>query len=116
MGCRGSRPLGYDLVGVVRADISDECVASLFRVETIGKRGETFLRNVGSKILQRPPNPRRRYYLKWAWLLECESLGILPFFALVIYLSRPYRLRCYVTNRKVAGSRPDEVNDFYQFF
>jgi hypothetical protein len=22
---------------------------------------------------------------------------------------------CYVTNRKVAGSRPDEVNDFYQF-
>jgi hypothetical protein len=27
---------------------------------------------------------------------------------------RDFRLRRYVTNRKVAGSRPDEVNDFYQ--
>jgi hypothetical protein len=26
-----------------------------------------------------------------------------------------YWLRRYVTKRKVAGSRPDEVNDFYQF-
>jgi hypothetical protein len=26
-----------------------------------------------------------------------------------------YWLRLYVTDRKVAGSRPGEVNDFYQF-
>jgi hypothetical protein len=26
-----------------------------------------------------------------------------------------YWLRRYVTNQRVAGSRPNEVNDFYQF-
>jgi hypothetical protein len=31
------------------------------------------------------------------------------------YLTKPYAYQRYVTNRKVAGSRPDEVKDFYQF-
>jgi hypothetical protein len=38
---------------------------------------------------------------------------------IVCYLSYPHAvvqyLRRYATSRKVAGSRPDEVNEFFQF-
>jgi hypothetical protein len=38
----------------------------------------------------------------------------LLFMVEIFCVATPYSLR-YITNRKVAGSRPDEVNDFYQF-
>jgi hypothetical protein len=43
------------------------------------------------------------------WLKYKDCATLIPFHVDVSWLRR------YVTNQKVAGSRPDEVNDFYQF-
>jgi hypothetical protein len=38
-------------------------------------------------------------------------VDLMPYSPVHLY---SFRLMRYVTNREVAGSRPDEVNDFYQ--
>jgi hypothetical protein len=52
----------WDRVGVVKVDISEELVASVFRVERIGDRGAALAvgRNVGSHKTHTAPHPRRR--------------------------------------------------------
>jgi hypothetical protein len=58
-------------VDLVKTDISEECVASIFRVEKFEReksnffypedRSDMFLRNVGSYKIRTLPHPRRRH-------------------------------------------------------
>jgi hypothetical protein len=53
----------WSRVDPVRADVSEERIASIFKVEKTesGFPGDTFLRNVGSLKIYTAPHPRIRH-------------------------------------------------------
>jgi hypothetical protein len=106
-------------VPLVRTDISEEHSVSIIKVTRIGKLGTTLavtstleaLHSSETSVLTRAtwhniPEDAILHFISF-----CHPKDIFGFSVFNISMHITY----YVTNRKVAGSRPDEVIDFHQF-
>jgi hypothetical protein len=84
-------------------------------VAQMGEKRNVYRLLVGKPEGKRPlGRPRRRWIDDIKMDLSEIGLSVVDWIGLAQDGYR-FRLRRYVTNREVAGSRPDEVTNFYQF-